>query len=672
MSGRAEMSTTIHDREPADAGSGRMAIALIGPNNSHRKTVAKALAGTGAKSVREFDDYPATLADVPRLMEQGFDVVMIDVDSDQSYAMALIESIAHIGKTVVIAYSQRNDQNLLMSCMQAGARELLPLPDDNDPDRRSPVPSNGAKSKPVPVEEPMRIEESPIPESAVVQHGNPNGQEHLRPKEASAAEAAPTPVDYNEWDSLHLRPARPGNKNPETGPHLAVSTKPIQTPQVKERERSGKEKKEPLRITPVGAPVAERPLQESAHPAAAVEPPKQPIRVMAKVDAPAPRKEPQPAPEPQKRESATKHAETAVKDEIQDKRAWDKLWARTAPSPDVSAPNATPGTEEPAVTGDENWENVWARTTAPAVPKAVEETAQLEPAPEPAQLPDLWLDAIEAESQSRAANRVKTIEVPVFRYVEPEEGRKERHGSHLVILAMGFGVLVCLCWIYFMHPFGQKMPAVETHLPATVAAQPKVEAATISAPAAKPPADGAPLAPADGVGPRPAGRTEAVPPAPAVSSDEMNAQLAAPSRISGQIKRPVVPDEPPPSAVATGAMETNGAVPGGVFGEQKHVKVVITQQRISDGVAAGMLLHKTAPIYPEFAKQGHVTGTVVLGATISKTGTIQDIHYISGPEILRNAAMDAVKTWRYRPYMLDSQPVAVDTTIKLVFSLDHQ
>lgn len=667
MSGRAEISTTLHDREPADAGSTRMSIALIGPNNSHRKTVAKALAGTGAKSVREFDDYPATLADVPRLMEQSFDVVMIDVDSDQSYAMALIESIAGIGKTAVIAYSQRNDPNLLMSCMQAGARELLPLPDEGGPSLRSSGAPNGTKPKPTAAEERRPIEEQRIAGTQSVPNAGAQRQLYFRQEEA-VQEPAPvsSPVDFNEWDNLHLRPSRPANKEAEPGPRLAAPPKAAVAEN--SSEKSIRHKKEPLRITPSFSPVQEELEEERPRKTGLVEPPKQPIKVMKKIENPVPRKEPTAA-EFHTPESGLGQPEPTAADEMHEKRAWDKLWARTA-APQVNASDATPVTEEPAVKSDENWEKVWARTTAPAVSKMVEEPAHLEPAASTGPAPDLWLGAIEAEARPAAANRVKTVEVPVYRYVEPEEVRKERPGSHLIILAMGFGVLVCLCWIYFMHPFGQKPLATETHLPATLAAQPQVEAASIS-PAANPPAAGAPLPTASGAGPQPASRPASAAPITAVSSDEMNAQLAAPARISGQIKSPAPADEPPPSGVSTAAMESNAVVPGGVFGNEKQVRVVVSPQKISEGVAAGMLIHRTAPIYPEFAKQGHVTGTVVLGATISRTGTIQNLHFISGPEILRSSAMDAVKTWRYRPYMLDNQPVAVDTTIKLVFSMNQ-
>jgi protein TonB len=82
-----------------------------------------------------------------------------------------------------------------------------------------------------------------------------------------------------------------------------------------------------------------------------------------------------------------------------------------------------------------------------------------------------------------------------------------------------------------------------------------------------------------------------------------------------------------------------------------------------------MLLERTAPEYPAVAKAARVSGTVVLQATISKTGAIENLRVISGPPLLQDAAMDAVKTWRYRPYLLNGEPVEVETTVNVVFAL---
>ena len=90
---------------------------------------------------------------------------------------------------------------------------------------------------------------------------------------------------------------------------------------------------------------------------------------------------------------------------------------------------------------------------------------------------------------------------------------------------------------------------------------------------------------------------------------------------------------------------------------------------ISGGVAQGMLLQKVTPVYPPIAKAARVQGTVVLEAQISKSGSIENLKVISGPAMLQQAAIEAVKQWRYRPYLLNNEPVEVETTVNVIFSL---
>ena len=90
---------------------------------------------------------------------------------------------------------------------------------------------------------------------------------------------------------------------------------------------------------------------------------------------------------------------------------------------------------------------------------------------------------------------------------------------------------------------------------------------------------------------------------------------------------------------------------------------------ISSGVAQGLLIRKVAPIYPPEAKESKVTGTVVLRIEIDTTGAVQKPQVISGNTMLQQSALDAVKQWRYRPYKLNGEPVEVETTVNIVYSL---
>jgi protein TonB len=120
---------------------------------------------------------------------------------------------------------------------------------------------------------------------------------------------------------------------------------------------------------------------------------------------------------------------------------------------------------------------------------------------------------------------------------------------------------------------------------------------------------------------------------------------------------------PLPGAAASGTM-------GALF--PPTPKVLATPPKmvnISAGVAVGLLIARTPPAYPADAKSAGVQGTVVLEAIIGRDGLVQDLKVVSGPDLLQQAAVDAVKTWRYKPYLLNDEPVEVRTTINVIFTL---
>jgi periplasmic protein TonB len=167
-------------------------------------------------------------------------------------------------------------------------------------------------------------------------------------------------------------------------------------------------------------------------------------------------------------------------------------------------------------------------------------------------------------------------------------------------------------------------------------------------------------------------------PAPKVQtkSEFMSAALQAPSRIPKQIN-PVIESETPPPLQANAMQELNGSAQGiGSIiksvgsGPSLEVKPAAPKKlKISFGVMAGNLLEKTVPQYPVIAREARIQGTVVLQATISKAGSIQNLKVISGPAMLQQAALDAVRSWRYKPYLLNGEPVEVETTINVIFNL---
>jgi peptidyl-prolyl cis-trans isomerase A (cyclophilin A) len=122
---------------------------------------------------------------------------------------------------------------------------------------------------------------------------------------------------------------------------------------------------------------------------------------------------------------------------------------------------------------------------------------------------------------------------------------------------------------------------------------------------------------------------------------------------------PPVPPPPPPPPPSPGA--ANAPAPGTAPAPRRI--------NISAGVAVGMLVSRTRPVYPVDAKLSRAQGTVVLSATIGTDGAVEDLQVVSGPPMLRQSALDAVKQWRYRPYLLNGEPVEVRTTVNIIYVL---
>ncbi|HXZ13145.1 MAG TPA: TonB family protein [Candidatus Sulfotelmatobacter sp.] len=93
--------------------------------------------------------------------------------------------------------------------------------------------------------------------------------------------------------------------------------------------------------------------------------------------------------------------------------------------------------------------------------------------------------------------------------------------------------------------------------------------------------------------------------------------------------------------------------------------------RIGGNVQAAAIIHQVMPVYPKEAKNAGIAGTVVLHAIIGKDGTVRDLMYVSGPPLLMKSALDAVKQWVYKPTLLQGEPVEVDTTISVVYTLGN-
>jgi len=170
-------------------------------------------------------------------------------------------------------------------------------------------------------------------------------------------------------------------------------------------------------------------------------------------------------------------------------------------------------------------------------------------------------------------------------------------------------------------------------------------------------------------------------------------RLMAPKAIPKDIAVIKEDELPPPSSGVSGVVGgvsggvaggTMGGVLGGIIGgipaaapppppPPPAVKKEAPVQRIKVGgnVQAAMVIKKIQPTYPALAKSARVSGVVHLAAIIAKDGTIQELHSLGGPALLIQAAMDAVKQWVYRPTLLNGEPVQVETTIDVNFTLNQ-
>jgi len=163
------------------------------------------------------------------------------------------------------------------------------------------------------------------------------------------------------------------------------------------------------------------------------------------------------------------------------------------------------------------------------------------------------------------------------------------------------------------------------------------------------------------------------------------ATQASPSPALPLMSRPLIrtflpstlPSDPAPIANLSSSFDTGRAIPSEFANADNHgpqISAAVPRQRsqrvkVSDGVSAGIILTPIRPVYPAIARAARVSGQVVVEAVISKTGTLESLHVTSGPEMLRIAAMDAIRAARYRPFRLNGEPIEVQTTITVNFTL---
>ncbi|MGH9498687.1 MAG: TonB family protein [Terriglobales bacterium] len=146
--------------------------------------------------------------------------------------------------------------------------------------------------------------------------------------------------------------------------------------------------------------------------------------------------------------------------------------------------------------------------------------------------------------------------------------------------------------------------------------------------------------------------------------DTQTPKPAAPKPAAVESVEPAAPD-----AVSADSQSTDQAISGLVSMPAGIAQPGPTTLKVSQGVSQGLLVKKVAPAYPPQALQAHMQGSVQLLATISKAGDITNVKVLKGEPVLARAAANAVKQWKYKPYLLDSQPMEIQTQITVNFTL---
>ncbi|HEY6369343.1 MAG TPA: energy transducer TonB [Candidatus Sulfotelmatobacter sp.] len=158
------------------------------------------------------------------------------------------------------------------------------------------------------------------------------------------------------------------------------------------------------------------------------------------------------------------------------------------------------------------------------------------------------------------------------------------------------------------------------------------------------------------------------------------ARFMQPTRIPRIIQMGSEDSPPGPVGVATTGIEGMGlpsgstdglltTLTGGVRPILPTIPAPVARVVRISSMLEGNLTRRVQPVYPPLARTAHVQGSVVVYALISKAGTMVNVHAISGHPMLVPAAVDAVSQWRYRPYILNSEPIEVETQITVNFYL---
>jgi protein TonB len=339
--------------------------------------------------------------------------------------------------------------------------------------------------------------------------------------------------------------------------------------------------------------------------------------------------------------------------------------------------------------------------SAPAPAKEILDIPPVEATPAgPPSEDDNILETPTAEPSAAASEPAKDVSPPTFTFgganapVKPGPAKK-------IILGIAAAALVAAGlyagWTYYQdhmtRPVSNPAPArvVTPTAPKPSSAQPAPAAPSTATPTSQPSAQPAATTPAppksavrddsestpdeDGSPASTKPSASASSPASKAASATKPAPAPAPLVVKGGAApetnaAPAAPDAPAPSLIGIAAPGSSGPLPN-LGGSDTASKPVLQRLNVSQGVSQGLLIKRVDPVYPTNALHLRIEGEVELLATISKNGDISQVQVLSGDKQLTGAAADAVKRWKYKPYLLNGEPVEIQTQVTMRFRLPH-
>ncbi len=594
-------------------------------------------------------------AAVKKLMAQHFDAVVVDCENEQN-ATLLFKSARNSGSNQSsLAVAVVEGQAGVAKAFRIGANLVLTKPINVEQSKGTLRVARGL----------LRKAEASKPAAAA----SPSAEQPVRP---AATMSEPTRPAVRATPAM--KPAFPSFQAQETQPTPAVamaSASPF------ELEKEPEPQPEPAEVAllesmPDPLTTSNKPAAEPAtNSSRSKEYPWQPVSKHSEPMASALRRAAEAA-KPKERAAPT---------------------ASTAPIPQAGAAGAKEVKEiRPAASGMASAQGA-ASAPAPARETLQPSVKPWEPMRRSATAPAPSKDEDKPQPLAKKASAVQepAIEPPSFSALRLHDDEASEGGGSKKRLLMVAAVIIAVAASYFgwskMHSGGtqpavqRQAPAVQA--PATPAAEPELQATT----AAKPSPSEVKTAPAranDQVTPAPGAKASAASKTtitigtPAAASKEVTvATVQAPLVVKNSMPKPAAaqpaPSETaePPVMGAIGVASTDDkAISGIISTTTVNVPAKPPQTvRISQGVSQGLLLKRVQPTYPSQAIQMRVQGTVQLEASINKDGSITAVKVLSGDSALARAAVEAVRQWKYQPYYLNGEPVAIQTQITVNFKL---